>query len=116
MPACKESLIQGAVDHFSTAADIHLFQQIATAEDAILMSRVFQDAFQEIEDSAKPVVAVVAGNVVATRWRLPWLATTAWRPPAAASACRRSIWGSPRRCGTQRLPRLVGPITALQIC
>lgn len=109
-------VIQGAVDHFSTGADAHLFQQIATAEDAILMSRIFQDAFQEIEDSDKPVVAAVAGNVVGDA--LEFAMACHYRVAAAGSHFSMpevNLGINPAAGGTQRLPRLVGPITALQM-
>lgn len=109
-------VILGAVDHFSTGADVHLFQQIASTEDAILISRVFQDALQEIEDSAKPVVAAVAGSVaggslefaMACHYRVAAIGTRFSMPEV-------NLGITPGAGGTQRLPRLVGPVAALQM-
>ena len=50
-------VLVGRTDHFSAGADINLFRQIDNADDARRISRVFQEAFQKIEDSAKPITA-----------------------------------------------------------
>lgn len=59
-------VITGDANRFSAGADVNIFREIASGEDAVRASRVFQDAFQEVEDSRKPVVAAVAGKVVQT--------------------------------------------------
>jgi 3-hydroxyacyl-CoA dehydrogenase len=95
---------------------VHPFQLIASEEDAVLMSRVFQDALQEIEDSSKPVVAAVAGNVVGVA--LEFALACHYRVAAVGtrfSMPQVNLGINPVAGGTQRLPRLVGPATALQM-
>ncbi len=107
-------IVAGTDDHFSAGADVNLFQGIASAEEAIEMSRIFQDALDAVEKSQKPSVAAVAGMVMGCALEL-------------AMACRFRVCGqetrfgnpevtlgiNPGAGGTQRLPRLVGAEAAL---
>jgi len=109
-------VITGDADHFSAGADVNLFREIAGSEDAIRTSRVFQEAFQEVEDSAKPVAAAVAGRMMGSALEL-------------AMACHFRICAegtkfnmpevdlgiNPGAGGTQRLPRLIGAGPALEM-
>jgi len=109
-------VILGAADHFGVGTDVHPFQLIVSEEDAILMSRVFQDALQVIEDSSKPVVAAVAGNVVGVA--LEFAMACHYRVAAAGTRFSMpavNLGINPVAGGTQRLPRLVGPLAALQM-
>jgi len=114
--AVRGIVITGGPDHFSAGADVNLFQQIQTAEDAIRTSRVFQEAFQEVEDCPKPVVAALAGTVVggalelaaACHFRIA-AETTRFRMPEV------TLGINPGSGGTQRLPRLVGVEAALKM-
>ncbi len=63
-PSVRGVVITGGAEHFSAGADLAIFQDIRGNADAVHASRVFQEAFQEIEDSPKPVVAAVAGHVL----------------------------------------------------
>lgn len=45
-------VITGDPGHFSAGADIGIFKEIASAEDAVRTSRVFQEAFWLLEDGA----------------------------------------------------------------
>ena len=115
-PDVRGIVIAGGADHFSAGADVHLFQQLTSAEDAIRLARVFQEAFEEIEDSAKPVVAAVAGNVVGGALEL----AMACHYRVAAAGARLgmpevNLGINPAAGGTQRLPRLAGPEAALQM-
>ncbi len=114
--AVQGIVIAGDATQFSAGADIHLFQQVAHSEDAVRLSQVFQQAFQELEDCVKPVVAALAGTVVGGALEL-------------AMACHFRVAESnsrfvmpevrlgilPGAGGTQRLPRLVGPAAALRM-
>ncbi len=109
-------VVAGDEKHFSAGADIGLFEQIATSKDAVELSGVFQEAFQEIEDSPKPVVAALAGKVLGGALEL-------------AAACHARVCAKDARFqmpevnlgilpgagGTQRLPRLAGPELALRM-
>jgi len=109
-------VITGDAEHFSAGADVGLFRQIACADDAVRISRAFQEAFQAVEDSPKPVVAAVAGKVIAGA--LEFAMACHFR--VASRRARFSMQEinlaiNPGAGGTQRLPRLVGPRKALQM-
>jgi len=107
-------VITGGPDHFSAGADVGLLRAATRAEDAIRTSRVFQEAFQDVEDSARPVAAAVSGRMMGSALEL-------------AMACHYRISARPARFGmpevtlginpgaggTQRLPRLIGAEAAL---
>jgi 3-hydroxyacyl-CoA dehydrogenase len=115
-PQINGILITGGSDHFSAGADVHLFEQIRSADDARILSRVFQQAFQAIEDSPKPVAAALAGTVVGGALEL---ALACHLRVAAMDARFRmpevTLGINPGAGGTQRLPRLVGLEPALRM-
>lgn len=102
-------IVTGGTQHFSAGADVGLFDEIRHDEDAVRISRLFQEAVQEIEDSAKPVVAAVAGRVLggalelamACHFRVATEGSTFHMPEVHLGI-------NPGSGGTQRLPRLVG--------
>ena len=109
-------ILTGNEDHFSAGADVNLFEGVSSAEEAIEMSRIFQDALDAVEDSEKPSVAAVAGKVMGCALEL-------------AMACRFRVCThqsrfsnpevmlgiNPGAGGTQRLARLIGAEAALRI-
>ena len=109
-------IITGDAHHFSAGADIGLFREVASAAEAIRTSQLFQRAFQEVEDSAKPVAAAMAGRVMggalelalACHFRVCAKGTTFNMPEV-------NLGINPGAGGTQRLPRLVGLATALRM-
>ena len=115
-PGVRAIAITGSPTHFSAGADLADFQAIQSGDDAVRMAATFQEAFQEIEDSARPVIAAVAGNVLGGALEL-------------AMACHHRIAAegskfglpeiklgiNPGAGGTQRLPRLVGLPAALEM-
>ncbi len=109
-------VITGGSDHFSAGADVGLFRDITRAEDAVETSRVFQDAFQNVEDSARPVVAAVAGRMMGSALEL----AMACHYRVCAGGARFSmpevtLGINPGAGGTQRLPRLIGAEAALKM-
>jgi len=109
-------VITGDSSHFSAGADINLFKEIGCREDAARTSRTFQDAFQQVEDSAKPVVAAVAGNVMGGALELA--AACHFRVAARGaifSMPEVKLGINPGGGGTQRLPRLIGPEAGLKM-
>ncbi len=115
-PQVQGIVITGGPGHFSAGADLAIFQKIRCGEDAVRASRVFQDAFQEIEDCSKPVVAVVAGHVLGGALEL----AMACHGRVAVQGSRFSmpevrLGINPGAGGTQRLPRLVGLEAALEM-
>ena len=109
-------VLYGGDEHFSAGADIQLFQQIETRDDAVRISQTFQAAFQTVEDAEKPVVAACAGRMMGGAVEL-------------AAACHGRVCTdrtrfnmpevnlgiNPGAGGTQRLPRWIGVGPALRM-
>ena len=109
-------VITGDARHFSAGADISIFREIAGPEDAILASQVFQEAFQEVEDSPKPVAAAVAGKVMGGALELAMACHLRVACEEARFSMQEVKLGiNPGAGGTGRLPRLVGPERALKM-
>jgi 3-hydroxyacyl-CoA dehydrogenase len=109
-------VLTGDPSHFSAGADVNLFREIDCAEDAVKMSRVFQEAFQEVEDSPKPVAAAVSGKMMGSALELAMACH--YRVCAEGTTFRMpevNLGINPGAGGTGRLPRLVGPETALKM-
>jgi 3-hydroxyacyl-CoA dehydrogenase len=109
-------IVTGTTDHFSAGADVNLFDGVSSAEEAIEMSRIFQDALDRVENSQKPSAAAVAGKVMgcalelamACRFRVCTHASKFSNPEVTLAV-------NPGAGGTQRLPRLIGLDVALQM-
>jgi 3-hydroxyacyl-CoA dehydrogenase len=111
-PAVRGLIITGNDRHFSAGADINLFRE----KEPVEVSRTFQEAFQEIEDSAKPVAAVVAGNVMGGALELAMACHFRVCAPGSRFAMPEVKLGIvPGAGGTQRLPRLIGAGPALKM-
>ncbi|MCX7824143.1 MAG: 3-hydroxyacyl-CoA dehydrogenase NAD-binding domain-containing protein [Verrucomicrobiae bacterium] len=107
-------IITGSAEHFSAGADVELFRNIKCADDAVRVSRLFQEAFQEIEDSAKPVAAAVAGKVMGGALELAMACHyRVCERGALFSMPEVNLGINPGAGGTQRLPRLIGVEAAL---
>jgi len=109
-------VLTGGPDHFSAGADVNMFREVKCAEDAVRMSRAFQEAFQGVEDSQKPVVAAVAGKMMGSALEL----AVACHFRVCASGSRFgmpevNLGINPGAGGTGRLPRLVGAEKALKM-
>ena len=115
-PDVRGIVITGDPGHFSAGADVSLFREIRSAGDAVRMSRVFQEAFQEVEDSAKPVAAAVAGRMMGSAVELAMACH--FRVCAAGTRFSMPEVGlgiNPGAGGTARLPRLIGAERALEM-
>ena len=115
-PEVQAIIVTGGPQHFSAGADLAIFQEIRNGEDAVRASRVFQEAFQEIEDSPKPVVAAVAGHVLGGALELAMAChfrVAAERSRFSMPEIRLGI--NPGAGGTQRLPRLIGAEAAFEM-
>ena len=115
-PAVDGIVLTGGDKIFSAGADLSIFQAIRCGNDSIRASQVFQEAFQEIEDGPKPVVAAVAGHVLGGALELAMACH--YRVAAAGSRFSMpevNLGINPGAGGTQRLPRLVGVETALDM-
>ncbi|MBN2161397.1 MAG: enoyl-CoA hydratase/isomerase family protein [Pontiellaceae bacterium] len=113
-PGVSGIVITGSPNHFSSGADVGMFREISTADEAKNASRIFQDAFQEVENSNKPVVAAVSGQVMGGALELAMAchyrvcdSNTVFSTPEV------NLGINPGAGGTQRLPRLIGLKRAL---
>ncbi len=109
-------VIHGGSERFSVGADLAIFRDIRSGDEAVSASRVFQEAFQAIEDAPKPVLAAVAGHVLGGGLELSMschgrLATEQSR----FSMPEVNLGINPGAGGTQRLPRLIGVEAALDM-
>lgn len=114
--SCDATVLIGSEEHFSGGADIHLFEKIHSRNDAKQLSRQFQEVFQAIEDSPKPVVAALAGHVMGGALELAMACHRRISTPDAVFSLPEVRLGIlPGAGGTQRLTRLVGPAKALDL-
>jgi 3-hydroxyacyl-CoA dehydrogenase len=109
-------VIHGGIERFSVGADLAIFRDIQSGDEAVHASRVFQKAFQAIEDSPKPVLAAVAGHVLGGGLEM----AMSCHGRLAAEQCLFSmpevnLGINPGAGGTQRLPRLIGLEAALDM-
>ena len=119
--ACADVEVRGIVltgdpAHFSAGADVKLFREIRGSDDAVRTSRLFQEAFQEVEDSPKPIVAAVAGKVLGSALELAM--SCHFRVCAGdtrLSMPEVTLGINPGAGGTGRLPRLIGVEHALRM-
>jgi len=114
--AVRAVVIHGDEKHFSAGADVGLFEKIETANDARRLSAAFQEAFADVENSTKPVVAAIAGHVMGGAIEL----AVACRLRVCTESTRLSmpevnLGFNPGAGATQRLPRLIGPGGALRM-
>jgi len=113
-PDVRGVAIAGKPDHFSAGADVAILRASERAEDAVRTSRIFQEAFQDVEDCPKPVVAAVAGRMMGSAVELA--AACHYRVCARGtrfSMPEVTLGINPGAGGTARLPRLVGAARAL---
>jgi 3-hydroxyacyl-CoA dehydrogenase len=115
-PRVSGIVIHGGTERFSVGADLAIFRDIRRGDEAVFASRVFQETFQEIEDSSKPVIAALAGHVLGGGLEL----AMSCHGRLAAEQSRFSmpevnLGINPGAGGTQRLPRLIGLEAALDM-
>jgi len=109
-------VITGDSSHFSAGADVNIFRAITRAEEAVKSSRVFQEAFQEVEDSQKPVAAAVAGRMMGSAIELAMAChVRVCAQGTTFSMPEVNLGINPGAGGTGRLPRLVGAEAALRM-
>jgi len=115
-PDVRGVAIAGKPGHFSAGADVAILRASEQAEDAVRTSRVFQGAFQDVEDCPKPVVAAVAGRMMGSAVELA--AACHYRVCARGtrfSMPEVTLGINPGAGGTARLPRLIGAARALEM-
>ncbi len=111
-------LLSGKPDNFIAGADIDEFAKLSTAEAATALSRGAQLLMNRIADSAKPVVAGIHGACLGGGFELAlachWRVATD-HPKTLIGLPEIQLGIVPGAGGTQRLPRLVGARSALDM-
>ncbi len=114
--AVRGIVLAGDDKRFSAGADVGLFRDLTDSEGAVRLSRVFQEAFHELEDSAKTVVAAVAGGTMGGALELAMACHFRVCDRGARFSLPEVNLGiNPGAGGTQRLPRLIGVEAALKM-
>jgi 3-hydroxyacyl-CoA dehydrogenase len=109
-------VIIGSDKAFSAGADVNIFEAISGDAEAIKTSRVFQEAFDAVEASEKPVVACVTGMVIGGALELAMACHFRICAPKTRFSMPEVRLGiNPGAGGTQRLPRLIGATEALNM-
>jgi len=109
-------IITGSTEHFSAGADVNIFREIDSAEQAVRASRIYQGAFDAVEGSGKPVVAAVAGKVMGCAVELAMACNLRVCTEGTTFSCPEVKLGiNPGAGGCQRLARLIGPEAALEM-
>ncbi len=111
-------LASGKKDSFIAGARIGDFQAARTAADAEKLSRGAQAHFDALETYPKPIVVAIHG--VCLGGGLEWSMACTWRiatddPRTRLGLPETQLGVIPGAGGTQRLPRLVGVQTALDM-
>jgi 3-hydroxyacyl-CoA dehydrogenase len=116
-PAAEAIVLVGAGTTFIAGADIKVFDTLKTKEDSIRRSAGTHALLRRMEDSAKPLVAAIHGNALggglevaqACHFRVATKDAKVGQPEVLLGII-------PGAGGTQRLPRLAGVKTALEMC
>jgi 3-hydroxyacyl-CoA dehydrogenase len=107
----------GAGTTFIAGADINIFKQLKTREQSIARSQAVHARLKTIEDVSKPLIAAIHGHALggglefamACHYRVAVGTAKIGQPEVLLGII-------PGAGGTQRLPRLCGPVLALEMC
>ncbi len=108
----------GKPDNFIAGADIHDFTRIRSAEEGEALSRAAHAILARVEECRVPVVAAIHGSClgIGTELALACRYRVASEDPKTLIGLPEVMLGIiPGAGGTQRLPRLVGLRTALDL-
>jgi 3-hydroxyacyl-CoA dehydrogenase/enoyl-CoA hydratase/3-hydroxybutyryl-CoA epimerase len=111
-------LISGKPDSFIAGAKIEMIQTVKSAAEGEALSRNGQRGFDELEKLSLPVVSAIHGACLGGG--LEWALATRYRiatdsPKTQLGLPEVQLGLLPGAGGTQRLPRLVGAQTALDL-
>jgi 3-hydroxyacyl-CoA dehydrogenase/enoyl-CoA hydratase/3-hydroxybutyryl-CoA epimerase len=111
-------LASGKADGFVAGAKIEMLQRVRTTAEGEALSREAQSGFERLERFPKPVVAAIHGACLGGG--LEWALACGWRiasddPKTQLGLPEVQLGLIPGAGGTQRLPRLVGIATALDL-
>jgi 3-hydroxyacyl-CoA dehydrogenase len=116
-PAAEAIVLIGAGTTFIAGADIKVFDTLKTTADSFARSAGTHALLRRMEDAAKPLVAAIHGNALggglevaqACHFRVATKDAKVGQPEVLLGII-------PGAGGTQRLPRLAGAKTALEMC
>jgi 3-hydroxyacyl-CoA dehydrogenase len=116
-PDVDAIVLIGAGHTFVAGADIKIFKTLRTREQSLERSAQTHARLKRIEDTGKPLVAAIHGNALggglevamACHFRVATADAKVGQPEVQLGII-------PGAGGTQRLPRLAGPATALELC
>src|SRR5262249_36839316 len=116
-PAADAIVLIGAGTTFIAGADIKVFDTLKTKEDSFARSAGTHALLRRMEDATKPLVAAIHGNALggglevaqACHFRVATRDARVGQPEVLLGII-------PGAGGTQRLPRLAGAKTALEMC
>jgi 3-hydroxyacyl-CoA dehydrogenase len=116
-PSIVAIVLVGAGRTFIAGADIHVFTELTSAAQAIAMGRAFHAALNHFEDRWTPTVAAIHGSALGGGLEVALACHYRVCTPDARLGLPETQLGIiPGGGGTQRLPRLVGTVTALEMC
>ncbi|MGE0703027.1 MAG: enoyl-CoA hydratase-related protein, partial [Vicinamibacterales bacterium] len=111
------TVVTGAGSTFVAGADINIFKTLRTREQSLARSAEMHALLMTLEDCAKPVVAAIHGNALGGGLELAMSCHYRIAAQDAKVGQPEVLLGLiPGAGGTQRLPRLTDPATALQMC
>ena len=111
-------IISGKKDSFIAGADIKMLDACETAEDARALSKQGHQVFAELENLSFPVVAAIHGNCLGGGLELAMachMRVCSDSPKTMLGLPEVMLGLLPGGGGTQRLPRLVGIASALDM-
>ncbi len=116
-PAVKAVVLIGAGNTFIAGADIKMFGAIPNREVSLDRSHRVHALLRRIEDCPKPVVCAIHGTALGGGLEFAMACHYRVAVPAAKVGQPEVLLGIiPGAAGTQRLPRLCGVATAVELC
>ena len=116
-PAVKAVVLIGAGNTFIAGADIKMFGTIPSREVSIDRSHRIHALLRRIEDCPKPVVCAIHGTALGGGLEFAMACHYRVAVPGAKVGQPEVLLGIiPGAGGTQRLPRLCGVATAVELC
>ena len=115
--AARAVVLIGAGSTFIAGADIRFFETIVTRDASLERSRAVHERLRHIEDCPKPLVAAIHGTALGGGMEFAMACHYRVAVPTAKVGQPEVLLGIiPGAGGTQRLPRLAGVATALEMC
>jgi len=116
-PAAKAVVLIGSGNTFIAGADIKVFGAIPSREVSVDRSHRIHALLRRIEDCPKPVVCAIHGTALGGGLEFAMACHYRVAVPGAKVGQPEVLLGIlPGAAGTQRLPRLAGVATAVEMC